>query len=247
MTGWGRIRGPLGELAGLVWRDDCVACAAVLTAQPARPGLPLCRDCALELRSVPVRVPSGAGASALPVFSAGSYGGAHRGVVLAAKEHLRAGAVTVAGAVLAGVVRHLVAEGTLPDPRLAPLVLLPAPTTARAARDRGGCVVRRAAEVAARQLGEGGARVDVVAAAQLADAAQDSVGLGRRERQANLARHLQVDPVALQDAVRTLRVPGAAACIVDDVTTSGATLSRFAAALAVRGVAVSAAVVVAHA
>ncbi|AHW63365.1 hypothetical protein CGLY_04585 [Corynebacterium glyciniphilum AJ 3170] len=230
----------VGELAGLVWRDDCLACGTADVA-PAVVGLSLCRRCAHELRRVPSRV---ADTWAPPVFAAGTYGGAHRGVVLAAKEQRRTDAVQVAGAVMAGTVRHLVSQGVLADPRLAPLVLLPAPTTRRAAKDRGGCIVERSAEVARRELGGG---VHVVAAATLAPGARDSVGLGRGERTANIAANLRIDPTDLQRAVRILRVPGATACLVDDVSTTGATLSRFAAALAARGVVTSAGVVIAQA
>lgn len=180
------------------------------------------------------------------MFTAGPYGGAHRGLVLAAKEHLRPGAVEAMGAVLAGVVRQLVTQGVLPDPRLAPLVLLPAPTTLTAARNRGGCVVERAAGVAAAQWGTDGG-VSVVAAAHLAGTATDSVGLDRAERRANIAANLRIDPATLRPALRALRTPGAAACIVDDVTTTGATLSRYALGLASHGVRASAAAVVARA
>lgn len=230
----------VGELAGLVWRDDCVACGRVEVAR-AVDGLALCRQCARDLRQVPSRV---AGTAAPPVFAAGAYGGAHRGVVLAAKDQRRPDAVRVAGAVVAGTVRHLVGVGLLTDPRLAPLVLLPAPTTGQAAKNRGGCVVRRAAGVAGRQLGAG---AHVVAAATLAPGTRDSVGLGRRERASNIAANLRVDAAELRTAVRILRSPGATACIVDDVSTTGATLNGFAAALAARGVAVRAGVVIARA
>jgi predicted amidophosphoribosyltransferase len=230
----------VGELAGLVWRDDCLACGRV-DVPPAVDGLSLCRGCAGDLRRVPSRVP---GPGTLPVFAAGMYGGAHRGVVLAAKEQRRPDAVRVAGAVMAGALRHLVAEGLLPDPRLAPLVLLPAPTTRRAAKDRGGCVVQRAADVARAELGEG---VHVVSAATMAASSRDSVGLGRGERAANIAANLRVDPAHLLRAVRILRSAGAAACIVDDVSTTGATLSGFSAALASRGLTADAGVVIAQA
>ncbi|MDN5721061.1 ComF family protein [Corynebacterium sp.] len=230
----------LGELTGLVWREDCLACGRAGTPR-AVAGVALCRVCALQLRGEPTRV---ADTASPPVFAAGPYGGAYRGVVLAAKEHLRPEAVQVAGAVLAGTVRHLVARGLVTDPRLAPVVLLPAPTTRRAARDRGGCVVERSAVVAARDLGGG---THVVATATLASGARDSVGLGRGERQANIASNLHIDDVAVRRAGRLLRTPGAVACIVDDVTTTGATVARFATALAARGVVPAVAVVLAQA
>lgn len=243
MGDWGSV----GDVTDLVWRRDCVCCA-VVDVPPAEPGVPVCRGCAAELRRPVSRL--GLPSVGLPVFAAGPYGGAHRGLVLAAKEHLRPEAVTVMGDVMAGTVRHLVAEGMLADPRLSPLVLLPAPTTRTAARERGGCVVdraaRRAAECLSGQRGEGGC-VDVVVPAHQAETARDSVGLGRVQRRENIVRNLRFDEVELRRLRRLLRCEGASACIVDDVTTSGATVGGFAVGLAARGVRVSVAVVVAEA
>lgn len=239
--------GSIGDVTDLVWRRDCVCCARV-DVPSVSPGVALCRGCAAELRGPVSRL--GVPAAGLPVFAAGPYGGAHRGLVLAAKEHVRPEAVTVMGDVMAGTVRHLVAEGVLPDPRLSPLVLVPAPTTVAAARQRGGCVVERAARRAAEGLrGHSGhsGRVDVVAPAHQAAVARDSVGLGRTQRRENIVRTLRFDDSALQRLRRLLRREGATACIVDDVTTSGATLDGFAVGLAARGVRATAAVVVAEA
>lgn len=224
--------------ADLVWRADCAGCAATGVRFVA-PGL--CRDCAVRLRRVPERV----GEVAWPaVTAAGPYGGVHRAVVLAAKDHHRPDAVGVLGETVAGVVRHLVGAGELPDPRTAPLVLLPAPTRPSAARARGGCVVTRAAEAAARGLGGGACAVSV---ATLSEGTRDSVGLGRAERAANVSRALRPDDAAVRTVRRLLRTPGAAVCVVDDVCTTGATLTSFALALAARGVVPRVGVVVAHA
>ncbi len=236
--------GSIGDVTDLVWRRDCVCCARV-DVPSVSPGVALCRGCAAELRGPVSRlvVP----AAGLQVFAAGPYGGAHRGLVLAAKEHVRPEAVTVMGDVMAGTVRHLVAEGVLPDPRLSPLVLVPAPTTVAAARQRGGCVVERAARRAAEGLRGHSGRVDVIAPAHQAAVARDSVGLGRTQRRENIVRTLRFDDSARQRLRRLLRREGATACIVDDVTTSGATLDGFAVGLAARGVRATAAVVVAEA
>ncbi|HIW91376.1 MAG TPA: hypothetical protein H9870_06930 [Candidatus Corynebacterium avicola] len=246
MGDWGSV----GDVTDLVWRRDCVCCAAV-DVPPAESGVPLCRGCAASLRRPAIRL--GFPSAGLPVFAAGPYGGAHRGLVLAAKEHLRPEAVTVMGDVIAGTVRHLVAEGVLADPRLSPLVLVPAPTTRTAARQRGGCVVDRAARWAAESLNTQSGRgvysgcVDVVAPAHQAESARDSVGLGRAQRRENIVRTLRFDEAGLNRLRRLLRRDRARACIVDDVTTTGATMGGFTVGLAARGVRVSAAVVVAEA
>lgn len=234
---------PVQEITDLVWRRDCLCCGRV-EVPFAEPGVALCRECACELRSPAERCGDAGG---VPLFSAGPYGGAHRAMVLAAKEHVRPEAVAVMGDVLAGVLRHCVTEGVLADPRLSPLVLLPAPTTRAAARGRGGCVVERAALCVADQLGRDGGMVEVVAASHMAGSAEDSVGLDRAQRRAKTTDNLRIDVPRLRPARRILREPGAAACIVDDVTTSGATLSGFVGGLAAHGIAVTAALVASHA
>lgn len=230
----------IADAADLVWRRDCPGCGRVETVA-AGCGVGLCRDCAVALR----RPPSPVDGSLSPrVYCAGPYGGVHRAIILAAKDHHRPDAVTVLGEVLAGVVRHLVTTGELPDPRLAPVVLLAAPTRPSAARERGGCVVARAAVVAARSLG---GHADAAAVASLAEGTPDSVGLSRAARTVNLSQGLELDRTELRRVRRLLRAPGAVACVVDDVCTTGATLGGFTTALAARGVIPAAGVVAAGA
>lgn len=230
----------LRDAASLVWRVDCPACARTEVTEVSG-GAGLCRDCAVELRRLPER--TGA-AGVLPIVAAGPYGGAHRAVVLAAKDHHRPDAVTVMGEVFAGVVRHLAGLGEVPDPRLAPVVLLPAPTRPSAARARGGCVVERAAQVAA--AGLGGAAVCCPVAC-LEEGTPDSVGLGRATRAVNMSRAVRLRREGVTEVLRILRTPGAVACVVDDVCTTGATLTTFSLALATYGVFPRVGVVVAQA
>lgn len=219
----------LGETAELVWRKDCVGCART-DVTPVAVGSAVCRDCAALLRRPPDQV---AGSRRPPVAAAGPYGGVHRAVVLAAKDHHRSDAVQVLGEIIAGVLRHLVCIGALPDPRLAPLILLPAPTRRSAARARGGCVVSRATGIAAAQLAGSVRCVDV---AYLAEGTPDSVGLSRWQRGENFSRGLVLDAAAIRRVRRLLRTPGAVTCVVDDVSTTGATLAGFSLALAAHGI-----------
>ncbi|AGP31385.1 ComF family protein [Corynebacterium terpenotabidum] len=236
IRGWWDV---VEDAAELVWRRDCPGCAGTAVV-PVAVGAGVCRDCAAALRRPPERVD---GTGHPPVSAAGPYGGVHRALVLAAKDHHRPDAVQVLGEVIAGVVRHLVTVGELPDPRLAPVVLLPAPTRPSAARARGGCIVARAAAVAASGLGGDACAVPV---AVLGEWASDSVGLSRVRRAGNLARSLCLDTTAVGRVRRLLRTPGAAACLIDDVCTTGATLSGFSLALAGRGVIPRSGVVVAR-
>ncbi|WP_291473402.1 hypothetical protein, partial [Corynebacterium sp.] len=219
----------IADAAELVWRHDCPGCGRVEPV-PVGQGVGLCRDCAVALRHPPSPVD---GPASPRVYCAGPYGGVHRAIILAAKDHHRPDAVAVLGEVIAGVVRHLVEAGELPDPRLSPVVLLAAPTRPSAARARGGCVVARAARVAARSLG---GHADAAAVASLAEGTPDSVGLSRAARAVNLSQGLVVDRTELHRARQLLRVPGAVACVVDDVCTTGATLGGLTTALAARGV-----------
>lgn len=234
------VRRAVADAAELVWRRDCMGCARV-DVRPVAAGIGLCRECALELRRVPERVD---GVERPPVTASGPYGGVHRAVVLAAKDHHRQDAVEVLGDIFAAVVRHLVALGELPDPRTAPLILLPAPTRPSTARERGGCVVARGALAAARQLG-GDARC--VQVASLAEGTPDSVGLSRAARAGNVARAVRFREDGVRSVQRALLVPGTVACVVDDVCTTGATLAGFSLGLSARGVVPRAGIVAARA
>jgi predicted amidophosphoribosyltransferase len=90
--------------------------------------------------------------------------------------------------------------------------------------------VHRLARRAGRRLG-----VPVVPALRLVRAVRDSAGLGAGERLANLSGAMAARPA----------MPGAAAVIVDDIVTSGATLTEAVRALTRAGWPVSAAAVIA--
>ncbi|WP_334143768.1 hypothetical protein [Corynebacterium nuruki] len=224
------------ELAALIWRRDCPGCGA--------PGEGVCPDCRIRLRAVPHRVGT---VDWPPTFAAGPYGGPHRAVVLAAKSHHRSDAVRVLGEVTAGTVRHLVAEGAVADPRLVPLLLLPAPTRPSAARRRGGCVVLGACRAAAGSLTAGGETVRVGQVCRLAEGARDSVGLDRVRRRENISAALRFDTGTLAQQAAWVARTGATVVVVDDVSTTGATVRQFSLACAARGLRPVAAVVVADA
>lgn len=109
------VAGTVADAAELLWRHDCPGCGRTVAGTETRVhgGSPLCRDCAVQLRHVPGLVD---GPVRPAVYAAGPYGGAHRAVVLAAKDHHRPDAVQLLGDIVAGTVRHLVAEGGSPGP-----------------------------------------------------------------------------------------------------------------------------------
>ena len=229
--------------ADLLLRNDCMCCGRVAERASRAGGLAgaaLCADCALELTVAPQRidpqVPS------VPVFACGPYGGAHRAIVLAAKDHMRAPATKVIGRVWAGAVEYLAAGGELPHPGLRPVVLVPAPTRRAAAKARGGDIVTAAARELARAL----PGAQVAAIAELDDCAPDAVGLSRLQRRASLAENLRLHRGDVRKLAKFSRA-GGEVLIVDDVCTTGATIAQLALALAVRGVPVRAALTACHA
>lgn len=249
--GWAEIA------ADLLLRNDCMCCGRVVapaqragaagdgatSASSAAGGLAgsaLCVDCALELTNAPQRVATRV--ASVPVYACGPYGGAHRALVLAAKDHMRAPAAKVIGRVWGGAVDYLAAGGSLPHPALRPVAVIPAPTRPSSAKARGGDIVT----AAARSLAGCQPGVHVAPVAELADEAPDAVGLNRLQRRASLAEHLRLRRGGVQK-LREFTRSGGEALIVDDVCTTGATIAQLALALAARGVPVRAALTVCHA
>ncbi len=213
------MRAPVGSLLGsttaaladLVLPRTCAGCGT--------PGPALCRRCGRLLtrprEATPRRVPWGMP----PTVAAGAYAGPVRPAVAAFKEHGRAELAGPLGAALALAVA--VHAALLPG---RPVLLVPVPPTRAALRARGRDCVRELADVAAAELRAAG--VDAVRARLLrrTGRVRDSAGLDVAQRRANLAGTF---------TARTAPVlPGAVLVVVDDVVTSGATLTEAAAALA---------------
>ena len=223
----------LSTAVGLLWRGDCICCGRVIgretgvAAAGAAVAGQLCQECGWELQRPWTRIQPPV--SVVPVFAAGSYGGVRRALILSMKEHLRPVAVRVAARVLQAGLLHVAGLGVVPDPRLSPVVLLPAPSRRQSARARGGDLVTRMCEGLAQRW----EHVSVVQVAYLDDRARDSVGLGRAERRANVAANVRLDPRAVQ-LVRERRA--ARVLVVDDVCTTGATSAQFTLALRAAGI-----------
>lgn len=248
----GRGKGMTAALLDLALPLECAGCGAR--------GSAWCAECDGALRGAPVpvrpRVPPG-----VPVWSAGTFVGARRGAVIAVKEQGRRDAVPP----LAGAVRRLVLQlreaGEIDPPELSPVILVPAPSRASAARRRGGDPVWRIARRAARTLASSappGTPPDSAARMlRLRAGVRDSVGLGAGQRQRNLDGRVGVlrgvaaraaGPAGEGPHPRTggdVRLP--TVVLVDDVITTGATVSESVRALAGAGITVRAALTLGHA
>jgi predicted amidophosphoribosyltransferase len=229
----------LGALTDLVLPSDCAGCGTAALGATAG----ICPDCAAELaRLVPYETAPTPTPYGLPVCIAlGPYDGVLRELVLAYKDRgrhrlARPLAVQLARGVAACAVRLGHSPGS-------PVVVIPVPSTAAAARQRHGDHMRRLARETVRTLNGRGwpAAVSSVAAAW---PRADSAHLSAADR-----------AVAARDAFRTRSTParrvaaaaavGACVIAVDDVLTTGATLASLAAQLTSDGVAVRGAVTLA--
>ncbi|WP_232718796.1 ComF family protein [Gordonia metallireducens] len=222
----------------MTWRQVPAAAAdlvfPVVCGGCGRPGTPWCVRCETAWHDAPVaarpRISPG-----VPVWALGRYRGPHRNGIIAVKEHDRRDLIPPLGAALADALRTLAGWGELPDADR--LALIPAPTRRLSARRRGGDRVTAIAEHAAPLLGS---RVSVAPLLTTAATARDSAGLDARARARNLA-----GAVRLHGGARP--PPGAAALVVDDVLTTGATATESVRVLRAAGIGVAAVVVLAAA
>lgn len=204
----------------LVLPLQCGGCDAVAT--------PWCPECAEALRVrddephlITPRLDPG-----VPVLSLGRYAGPRRRAIVALKEHGRTDLYGPLAAALHDAIEHLLVWGVLQ----LPLTLVPAPTRRSSARRRGGDPVTKIAKAAA------GPGVTVAPALRFRAFTRDSVGLSSSARQRNVAGR-----------VRLLAPVRGAVVLVDDVVTTGATMTESVRVLHTAGVDVVAAIALANA
>lgn len=202
------LRSMLSALVDLVLPRVCAGCA--------RPGPPLCAEC--RPREPPLHVWAGG----VDVCAAGAYEASLRSALIAYKEHGRHDLAAPLGRLLARAVASAAGPGDA--------VLVPVPSTAAAARARGGDHVLRLASTVHRSRGQ-----PVVPALGLRRTVQDSAGLSRADRAANLRGAMASRPPT----------GSGIAVIVDDIVTTGATVREARRALVAAGWTVSGAAVVA--
>lgn len=200
----------------------CAGCGA--------PGSACCPACRAELTRPQ---PATRGSLPVPAYALAPYGGTPRRLVLAYKERGRRDLADPLGHALADSLPHL------PEARAAPdgtWWLVPAPSRRAASRQRGGPHLLALARRCALHLTRAGHSAAVAPALRLSSRARDAMGLDRDQRAANLAGRLRIDP-------RGHPPPGAPLVLLDDVITTGATISACTRALTTAGWEVSAALV----
>ena len=220
------MRGWWQEITELVLPVDCAGCG--------RPRTELCERCqgllggAASARRVrPAPEPPGLP----PVWAAGQYGDEVRAVVLAHKERGALGLARPLGAALAGAVRRMGTSG--------PLLLVPVPSARRAVAQRGHDATARMTRAAARELRRQGVQARAVGALRLLRPVADQTALGGAGRLANLS-----GAMAVAGGARGL-LTAARVVLVDDLMTTGSSLTVAAQAVAVAGGRVAGAAVVA--
>jgi predicted amidophosphoribosyltransferase len=209
-------------LTDLVLPRTCAGCAV--------PGADLCRDCRELLTRPQLAQPRRHPPGFPPTVAAGAYAGAVRPAVNAFKEHGRAELAVPLGRALALAVAAVLSA--VPEPGPGGVLLVPVPSSAAAVRRRGRDHVRELAAAAGAELRAAGlpARTARLLGGQTGRRVRDSAGLDAAQRRANLAGRFRVQPVRGG-------APGSRLVVVDDVVTSGATLTEAARALrAVSGV-----------
>ncbi|MEJ4112024.1 ComF family protein [Corynebacterium kroppenstedtii] len=169
----------------------------------------------------------------IPIMVSGPYGGVHREVVLGAKEWSRRDASAVCGALMTGVFRWACMNGYLPDPRVVPWVLVPAPTTRQSSRQRGGDVVTRWCRTTAASVP---GVVVVAPVLRSAGAKRDQVGLSAAARRDNVSGSVEINRrewCRYADWVHD--VGDCRVVVVDDVVTTGSTYAESVLVLRAQG------------
>jgi predicted amidophosphoribosyltransferase len=214
-----------GALVDLVLPADCAGCAV---SREHRGGL--CGECAAALAAAtPQRVQPEPAPPGLPrCVALAAYAGSLRGAILAYKERGRHTLAGPLGARLAGVT--VAALGARPGP----VLLVPVPATAAAARDRYGDHMLRLARRTAGELVLRGWPA-AVASPLRARPRADSSELSSADRLRAASDAFTVVPSRLP-AIRAAVTGGARLVLVDDVLTTGATLTAVAARLRAAGI-----------
>lgn len=197
----------------LVVPQKCAGCET--------PGLVWCPGCAGASSGASVRVPG-----PVPVRAACEHAGPAGRAVVAFKDEGVRRLGRPLGELLARAVSDALSDALAP--RGVPVWVVPVPTRRTAVRRRGSDHTAVLAARAARALRSSGIPAHRCPALEHVRASRDQVGLTREQRMGNVAGSL-----------RALDLPTGVIVVVDDVTTTGATIAEAVRALAATGRAVA--------
>jgi predicted amidophosphoribosyltransferase len=192
------------ELLDLVLPRECFHCAAT--------GRLLCDACSRGFQRE-INFPPVAPIGSMPVKAACRYGGVTRSLLLAHKERGQPTLAAPLGRALAAAIRQFT--------QLSPVAgvwLIPVPSGRGVDRRRGSRPLAEIVRVTAGDLRSTGWRVGVSQPAAPARRRVDQVGLSDVDRWRNLAAAMVARPFRLPEWMPIL--------LVDDIVTSGATLSE---------------------
>ncbi|MGH3097848.1 MAG: ComF family protein [Streptosporangiales bacterium] len=222
------LRPLLGALLDLVLPEWCAGC----TRMPGR----LCDACAGRLSGVVRRcTPTPAPRGLPPVWAVAAYEGPVRAAVIAYKERGRVALADALGSALARSVGAAAAHA----PPGAELLLVPVPSTRRRTAQRGYDPVLRMLSAAVGEMRAAGLAARYATVLDHTRRVADQAGLDAAARSANLS-----GAFAVRRWARGL-LGGRQVLVVDDVVTTGATLTEAARALRAAGAIVAGAAVVA--
>jgi predicted amidophosphoribosyltransferase len=220
----------LTQIARLVLPVSCAGCGA--------PDHALCSCCRDVLPRGGWRVPELSAAGVPDTWAGGDYAGVLRRVVLAFKDDGRFDLAPVLARCLTRTADIALRDsGWAASPVSKQLLLVPAPSSTRIVRRRGGDLTADLARRAAAGLRRRGWPATALPVLRQRRGMRDQAGLSLGERAGNAAGALFVR--------RTAAVDGAIVLLVDDVVTTGATLAAGTAALEEAGAIVLAAATVA--